>query len=196
MEYCKTRNQAKPCCRKAVREFEKSIASEAKSKPNNFSCSVFAKENLENIPAFEDRHFQESLSDISFTKEDVLQMLKSLKINKFPGPDGHHPHVLQEMAEALADPLISVLNKILSTGTLPQLWKYANVTPFFKKSKKSSPSNYRPVSLTSVICKLMESLVRDHIVKHMNRNSQIQWKMESIQWKPFTWILLGFCSVF
>ena len=75
------------------------------------------------------------------------------------------------MAEALADPLTLVLNKILSTGTLPQLWKDANVTPIFKKGKKSSPGNYRPVSLTSVICKLMESLVRDHIVKHMNTNS-------------------------
>ena len=113
---------------------------------------------------------QESLSDFSFTKEDVLQKLKSLKINKSPGPDGHHPHVLKEVAEALADPLTSVLNKILSTGTLPQSWKDATVTPIFKKGKKSSPGNYRSVNLTSVICKLMESLVCDHIVRHMNSN--------------------------
>ena len=99
---------------------------------------MFTKENLENIPAFDDRHFQESLSDISFTKEDALQKLKSLKINKSPGPDGHHPHVLKEVAEALADPLTLVLNKILSTGILPQLWKDAKVTPIFKKGKKSS----------------------------------------------------------
>ena len=131
---------------------------------------MFTKENLENIPAVEDRHFQESLSDISFTKDDVLQKLKALKISKSPGPDGHHPHVLKEVAEALADPLTLVLNKILSTGTLPQLWKDANVTPIFKKGKKSPPGNYRPVSLTSVICKLMESLVCDHMVKHMNSN--------------------------
>ena len=131
---------------------------------------MFTKENLENIPTFEDRHFQESLSDMSFMKEDVPQKLKSLKINKSPGPDGHHPHVLKEMAEALAAPLTLVLSKILSTGTLLQQWKDANVTPIFKKGKKSSPGNYIPVSLTSVICKLMESLVRDHIVKHMNSN--------------------------
>ena len=123
---------------------------------NNFFFGVFTKENLENIPAFDDRHFQESLSDISFTKEDVLQKLKSLKINKSPWPDGHHLHVLKEVAEVLADPLTLVLNKILSTGPLPQLWKDANVTPIFKQGKKSSPGNYRPVSLTSVICKLME----------------------------------------
>ena len=133
-------------------------------------CSVLTKENLENIPAFEDRHFQESLSDISFTKEDVLQKLKSFKINNSPGPDDHHSHVLKEVAEVLADPLTYVLNKILSAGTLPQLWKDANVTPIFKKGKKSSPGNYRPVSVTKVICKLMKSLVRVHIVKQMSRN--------------------------
>ena len=131
---------------------------------------MFTKENLENIPAFEDRHFHKSLSNISFTKEDVLHRLKSLKTNKSPGPDGYDPHVLKEVAEALAYPLTSVLDKIITTGTLPQLRKDANVTPIFKKGKKSSPGNYRPVSLTSVICKSMESLVRDHIIKHMNSN--------------------------
>ena len=110
-------------------------------------------------------------SDISFTKENVLQKLKYFKINKSPGPDGHHPHILKQVAEAPAVSLTSVLNKILSTGTLPQLWKDANVTPIFKKGKKSSAGNYRPVNLTSVICKLMESLVRDNIIKHMNSNS-------------------------
>ena len=61
--------------------------------------------------------------------------------------------------------MTSVFNKILSTGTIPQLWKDANVTPIFKKGKKSSPGNYRSACLISVICKLMESLVCDHIVK-------------------------------
>ena len=133
---------------------------------------MFTKENLlkKDILAFEGRHFQEPLSDITLMKEDVLQNLKSFKISKFPGPDGHHHHVLREVAEVLADPLASVFNKILSTGTLPLSWKDAKVTPISKKGKKSSPGNYRPVSLTSVICRLMKSFVHDHIIKHMNSN--------------------------
>ena len=46
---------------------------------------------------------------------------------------------------------------------LPAEWKYAHITAIFKKGSKSDPSNYRPISLTIVICKLMESLVRDHV---------------------------------
>ena len=61
----------------------------------------------------------------------MLHKLESLKTNEFPGPDGHHPHVLKEVAEALAYPLTSVFNKILTAGTLPQLWKDANITPNF-----------------------------------------------------------------
>ncbi len=122
------------------------------------------------MPDFQDREFAETLSNIIITKEDVLKKLKHLKPNKSPGPDGHHPHVLRECADALAYPLSIILQKILDAGSLPQTWKDANVTPIFKKGKRSLPSNYRPVSLTSIICKLMESLIRDHLVRHMSTN--------------------------
>ena len=49
----------------------------------------------------------------------------------------------------------------------PPIWKRANVSAIFKKGEKKKPSNYRPISLTSVPCKLMEKLVRDAIVNHM-----------------------------
>ena len=50
---------------------------------------------------------------------------------------------------------------------MPPDWKRANITPIFKKGSKGSPGNYRPVSLTCVLCKTMESLLRDAIVKHL-----------------------------
>ena len=55
-------------------------------------------------------------------------------------------------------------------GYVPIDWKQANVTPIFKKGSKSEVGNYRPVSLTSVVCKLMESLIKDAIVKHIADN--------------------------
>jgi hypothetical protein len=55
-------------------------------------------------------------------------------------------------------------------GLVPQLWKEGNITALFKKGDKAEPGNYRPVSLTSVICKTMEKLVREIIVKHMSAN--------------------------
>jgi hypothetical protein len=63
--------------------------------------------------------------------------------------------VLRELSDELAKPLATVLKKSLSSGTVPNDWKTANVTPIYKKGKKSDPSNYRPVSLTSISCKLL-----------------------------------------
>ncbi|PIK49022.1 putative RNA-directed DNA polymerase from mobile element jockey-like [Apostichopus japonicus] len=59
----------------------------------------------------------------------------------------------------------------LSNHSLPSDWKVAYVAPLFKKGSRSSPANYRPVSLTSVVCKVCESLLRDSVVAHMNRNN-------------------------
>jgi len=49
---------------------------------------------------------------------------------------------------------------------LPSEWKYANITPLYKKGSRSDPGNYRPVSLTSIVCKLMESIIRDSVTTH------------------------------
>ena len=61
----------------------------------------------------------------------------------------------------------------MSTGEVPIEWREANVTPLFKKGSKLIRSNYRPVSLTSVICKILESIVRDHIIKYLKINEII-----------------------
>ena len=58
----------------------------------------------------------------------------------------------------------------LSEGKLPDQWKCANVTPLFKKGARGNPSNYRPVSLTSIPCKVMEKIIRDAMFSHMEEN--------------------------
>ena len=55
----------------------------------------------------------------------------------------------------------------MEEGTLPNDWKKANVTPLHKKGPKHKVSNYRPISLTSILCKMMEQIVRDAIMEHM-----------------------------
>jgi hypothetical protein len=78
--------------------------------------------------------------------------------------------MLKELSEALVKPLTIIYNTSVSLGTVPDSWKEGNITALFKKGDKSDPGNYRPVSLTSVICKLMEKLVREIIVNHMIKN--------------------------
>ena len=71
----------------------------------------------------------------------------------------------------MALPLSIIFSTSLQTKTLPDEWKHANISAIFKKGKKTLPNNYRPVSLTCVVCKIMESIIRDAIVDHMTKNN-------------------------
>ena len=95
----------------------------------------------------------------------VLNKLKKLKINKSLGPDAIHPRVIQEIAESINTPITLIFRVSLKLRELPDQWKHASVCAIFKKGTKTKPQNYRPVSLTSIICKTFESLIRDHIIE-------------------------------
>ena len=82
--------------------------------------------------------------------------------------------MLKELQNELVTPLCILFNKSLQEGKIPDDWRTANVTPIYKKGKRSEVGNYRPVSLTSQISKLMESLVRDAIVGHLEKHKLIR----------------------
>ena len=96
-------------------------------------------------------------------------MEKIMNLNEFKafGGDKVCNLILKKSASAFVRPLKLIFDKSLSTGEVPIEWREANVTPLFKKGSKLVRSNYRPVSLTSVICKILESIVRDHIIKYL-----------------------------
>ena len=64
--------------------------------------------------------------------------------------------MLVELVKEISEVVAIMYNKSLTTGDIPNDWKLANVTPVFKKGSKSNPSNYRPVSLTVNLCKILE----------------------------------------
>jgi len=68
-------------------------------------------------------------------------------------------------------PLKTLFQRSIYAGTLPIDWKKANITPIFKKGSKTDAGNDRPVSLTSVPCKILETIIRKHIVEHVERSS-------------------------
>ena len=138
---------------------------------NTFFTSVFTLENLENIPTFENRLHDTELTDFLITNEEVENIFKTLKTTKPPGPDGLHPRLLVELTDELVEPFQKIFTKSLAEGTLPQNWKEGNITPIFKKGLKHLPGNYRPVSLISVACKMMEKLARNEVMAHMIRNN-------------------------
>jgi hypothetical protein len=102
------------------------------------------------------------------TEGEAFKLLNSLNIKKAPGPDGIHPLVLQRLAPVLAVPIAELINKSLQSGIIPVAWKEATVKPFYKGGDKQQPINYRPVSLTSVVCKLMERWVKELFCKQLD----------------------------
>ena len=133
---------------------------------NSFFSSVFTVEEIES-PAVQKSRVQELLSNVTFTVLDVEKRLIALKPDKSPWPDKIYPRVLREQASQVAYPLYIIFKKSLSGSELPASWKLGHITPIFKKGSKSEASNYRPVSLTSVVCKTLEHPVRADIMKHL-----------------------------
>jgi hypothetical protein len=138
---------------------------------NNFFSSVFTIEDSSNLPSIEETICQSNLKEMVFTEEIVKKQLDKLKCDKTPGPDGIHPKVLREMSEVLAGPLSILFTRSMTESVLPQGWKQSHVAPIFKKGPKSKTCNYRPVSLTAIICKVMERIVRDSLMDHLIQNS-------------------------
>ncbi|KAK3085705.1 hypothetical protein FSP39_007566 [Pinctada imbricata] len=137
---------------------------------NSFFCRVFTNEDLERIPSLERKHYGPTLSHIDINEETVVKCIQKLKPGKSAGPDGFHPRVLKEIANEIALPLSIIFRKSIESGRLPCQWKLGQVTPIFKKGDRNTPGNYRPVSVTAVLCKVMETIVREHVMKHMVEN--------------------------
>ncbi|CAM4617656.1 unnamed protein product [Lepidochelys olivacea] len=113
----------------------------------------------------------------SVEKEVVWDYLEKLDEHKSMGPDALHPRVLKELADVIAEPLAIIFENSWRSGKVPDDWKKAKLVPIFKKGKKEDPGKYRPVSLTSVPGKIMEQVLKDSILKHLEerkviRNSQ------------------------
>ena len=91
-----------------------------------------------------------------------------------PGPDGITPRALQELCDQVKRPLGILYRRALREGSCPEDWRTANVTPIYKKGAKGKAGNYRPVSLTSVPGKILESIIKDRLMEHLLENSLIK----------------------
>ena len=114
------------------------------------------------------------MDTMSFKVKEVLTLLKNIKVDKSPGPDRIFPRTLREVSVEIAGAMTEIFQMSLETGIVPEDWRTAHVVPLFKKGSKSKPSNYRPVSLTSVVGKLMEKILRDNIYKHLDKQGLIR----------------------
>ena len=142
---------------------------------NNFFTTVFTKENLTSVPALQQMFCQYGqLLDIHVDDSVVMKKLEKLRQDKAPGADDIQPRYLKEIAEEICHALTIILRKSLDQGIIPEDWRIANVSPIFKKGSRGKASNYRPVSLTSQVCKVYESILRDAILEHLIKNQLLR----------------------
>ncbi|CAB4039588.1 Hypothetical predicted protein, partial [Paramuricea clavata] len=130
---------------------------------NSYFSSVFTVGNYDNIPVL-DYIVDERLENIRCSVDEVGKLLLNLKVETSPGPDNIPARILKVCATELAPSISYLLNKSFSMGMLPIEWKTANITPIFKKGSKNSRENYRQISLTGIICKIGEKVVRSRVL--------------------------------
>ena len=134
---------------------------------NAFFTSVFTEEDLSNVPQIDKLYNGDPLTSVSFLPEQVKEKILKVRTTSAAGPDKFYPRLLKEAADCLSVPLAIIYTRSLKEGVIPDDWRNANITPVFKSGPATSAGNYRPISLTSILSKIAESIIRDAIVSHM-----------------------------
>lgn len=144
--------------------------SEAAEELNLFFGSVFTEEE----PISADLKFDSinaTMNDIMITPEGIESAIERLANNSSPGPDGICPKLLKITKPVISRVFEALFQQSIDTGCVPDAWKIARVTPIFKSGDSSIPSNYRPISLTSIPCKLLEHIISSAVMKYLTKHN-------------------------
>ena len=155
---------------------KKKMTNDDREKANilgNYFSSVYSKEpEWTWILEEEEKPIIRKELNLVITKEAIRKKMSELKANKSPGPDSMHPRVMKELVEVLVNPLYLIFQLSIKLGKIPTAWKLANVSAIYKNiGSKHCPEHFRPISLTSIACKILESIIREAILAYIKDNS-------------------------
>ena len=135
---------------------------------NSYFASVFTSDDL---PVTTDKSSTDAqMTELILSKLEVEHALRSLDSNKATGPDEIPARLLKVTAPIIAPSLCKLFNKSLRLGSVPEEWKLANVVPVHKKGDKGQTENYRPISLLSIVSKVLERIVLTNIKYHLTQS--------------------------
>ena len=117
-------------------------------------------------------------TELLCTEDDIFNLIAELDCSKSTGPDDISAKMLKGTATSAASSLTHLFNLSLTTGRFPDAWKLARVVPVPKATDLSMPSNYRPISILSIISKVLEYAIYQIIFQHLCLN----WPISSKQW--------------
>lgn len=139
---------------------------------SDYFNSVFTKDDNDiTYPSINILPCNYPMQDIIITENLVSEHIKKLDVNKSEGSDGINARILYELHDVILTPLTMIFNNSLKLESVPKNWKKAHVAPIHKKGNRKLVSNYRPVSLTSITCKLMEKIISCYINRHIIVNN-------------------------
>ena len=139
---------------------------------NDQFTSVFTVEDTTNIPKMKSANHP-SVSPIMVNRKGVLKLLNDINPYKATGPDAIPGRLLKSLSDEVADILCMIFQASLDQGKTPKAWKKAYISPIFKKGDRHKPANYRPVSLTSICCKILEHFVHSHVMSHLDNHQML-----------------------
>ena len=114
-----------------------------------------------------------NICDVVFERESIVKKINELTINTSSGPDNIPSILLKNLSQELSRPMSIMFDMIFEFGHLPSEWKFAIVKPLFKKGVSSDPANYRPISLTCIICKIYENILKNDLLCYLCTNNLI-----------------------
>ena len=137
---------------------------------NNQFVSVFTDEDTTDMPDLTNAPFPD-MDTIVIHENGVAKMLRNIKPHKATSPDEIPARLLKEAADQLAPILTLIFQASYNQGTVPAAWRQADVVPVFKKGDPATPSNYPPISLTAISCKLIIMIMQTSIMRHLDNNA-------------------------
>ena len=147
-----------------IMSLDATVSSDSKTKANLFNQYFFQQLSEASNYDIDINFDNDSDFDIDYSPDRIDNLLKNVNTNKAGGPDRIPGIVLKRCSRVLAEPLSIIFKVIYNTGIVPSEWKLANVVPIFKKGNKKDIKNYRPISLTSIIAKIMERIIHEEIL--------------------------------
>ena len=143
----------------------------AKIFASNFAANSTLDDQGHTLPDFPTLT-DSSIDSFTIKAKDIAKSIQNLDSSKATGPDGIPVVVLKKLCPEISPILAKLFNKCLKEECFPMSWKLSHVCPVFKNSgESSSPSQYRPISLLSVISKLFEAAINTAVLGHLAKNN-------------------------
>lgn len=113
------------------------------------------------------------MPEIVVSEAGIFCLLGKLKTTAASDHTGFNHKILKNVSQGIHRILSALFTQSLSSGLIPEDWRIAKVIPIFKSGDRSSPLNYRPISLTSTICKLLEHVIHSQVINYLEEHNII-----------------------